>query len=258
MQRRVGDEWQTVMPPALEYLDGVPTDSKLATPELWGCFGRIRENELKTYECLHNKITMHIDGVINCDDENPRGYNATVTSQLVSTAPCKAVFILSENVTASEKNNHSCYGTDSDDPFKGENPIIHLSMRYGPNNYKFKDLEIDHFTGPMAISHALSGPSRPGIVMFPNAYNIWAIGIDVGVAYSPLMTTLTGKLVDPDRRDGGLFLPTKTTGTPVSSSSSSSSSFGGNEAPVYHLRVRLLVTRELILEWKNRFYLGVF
>lgn len=238
MQVLRGDVWESTFTD-LSVIDGLPNGGNLTTPELWGMFAKIRENEILFHKTcgaedggIANKI--YIEDVITADSENDMTYGQTITSKLVTNGPlCRAIFWKAENVEATGLNNLSNYTTNTDNLKLGEDPIGSNSLMYG-TAHKFKEMSSEHFVSSLIKYHFTSSPRRPGYHAFPFCYAVGAIGIDVGSPLGELGAILSCKLEDPNKDKHKATNNTK--------------------VPRFILRCRMLVIREMeIIDGKVQF-----
>lgn len=238
MQQLRDGEWVQI-PTELDYLDGVPPNGNLEHPQLWGCLARITADEIEYNRCKRNALNIMVETVIKKDDDNPRGFEGVSTVNFDDFEyPCKTMIWMSENVTARSLGNRSIYGTDNENPFSGENPMSKSTLQYGSSeNYKFRDMEPDHFTGPIASMHFPNHPRRPGVLAYPFTYFPTSIGYDVGAYLKDLKAKLSVKFKDPNVEAYGYFINRQ------------DPEFVARQDMKFNLRVRLIVLRELIVDF---------
>lgn len=208
-----GGSWEQI-PTDLSLLDGVPSDGKLPTPELWGCYGYMTPKELEHHRCKE-EISYFIDDFVIVDR-----VETSNSVLLESSYPCKSIFWMAENTTtpylsldgpSNSSPNISNYSTDASNVYRGANPCRRSTLKYG-DNYKFGPLESDHFDITQPRHHFPSCPTEFGYNAYSFSYKSSSIDAESGVVFDGLKAKL---IVD---------LPTKGS---------------------YNLHVRLLVTKEL-------------
>lgn len=146
----------------MKYLSVEP-NSQIETPELWGRYGYITENELTWYKsCLSSqKRISYIKDVAKCDAPNSNRYGSTSEIRLVTNNPCLALYWMAENMDAHSTNNFSNYTTDADNLYNGWDPIKNVSLKYG-NVARLDKMPADHLSIAEPRNHCKSSPCEVG------------------------------------------------------------------------------------------------
>lgn len=173
--------------------------ARLRNPEMWAEYSYMTDNEVD-YEkdCGEEEdFVLHINDVVMCDQTNSSGYGETAMVELESKYPCKAIFWVAENETASKRRNYSNYTTDSENLFTGSNPIKKVTMKYGEAD-KFKDYESHHFSRMQSLYHFPSAPSTEGHNAYAISENPLSIDAEAGLTFSDkLKSKMFFDLEDP-------------------------------------------------------------
>lgn len=216
-------------------IDGYPSDGLIENPSIHACVARITEKELEVLQKDHPEIDYHIENVTSYIDNADKNYGQIASCQPKLTYPCKAIYILTENVTSSNLNNRTNYSTDVHDLIKGGHPIEYVELKFGDDS-KLK-LPPTFITGPLAIIHSSSSPKRRGIYSLPFSYLVPSHGIEMGQLLNNLNPTLSVKFIDPA---GSIF------DAPVP----------GQTATIFKMHVRCLGIRKISFGWKTPFKLS--
>lgn len=155
----------------------------IKTPELWGRYAYITENEIKWYKCNQSRV-LYIRDVDFCDAPNPNNKNV-VEVDLHCTNPCLAIFWVAENKDASLLHNYSNYTTNTQDLYSGWNPIKSVTLKYG-NVIKFNNMPSDHFSIAEPRKHFPSAPDEIGYHGYSFAWDSTNFHGDIGVVFSGL------------------------------------------------------------------------
>ena len=129
------------------YLD--PCPMVLETPQLWGVFTFNTSEEIDNYRCDKNGpgIVRYYEDVIHLTSTNSEELGKRMTRALTECAlPCRDIFWMCENTTATENRCYSNYTTSADFPTADINthPIASSSLNYGSKK-RFDQLTNDHF-----------------------------------------------------------------------------------------------------------------
>lgn len=179
-----GKGWKEIKP-NLKYVEGYGTNI-LPIPQLWGRYAFVTPDEVDYYKtCEGQKERVYyIEDVIACEATNPSVYGSKVDIQLHCDTPCKGVFWVAENLTASNVNNFSNYTTNSSDLFKGWSPIKNYCIMYG-SQPRTDIMESDQ-TEIEPWFHFPSAPWEPGYHVYSYAHSSASVRSDVGVVLSNL------------------------------------------------------------------------
>lgn len=156
--------WKPIVKNVNRYIDIVgPVD--LPTPELWGRYSYVTEEELKWYvSCDSTKKdgednqsrVFYTRDVVACDLQNPTKYNSVANIELTSQNPCLAFFWVAENRDSTAIHNYSNYTTNTNNLYKGWDPVKATTFKYGNTAYLDK-MPSDHFN----IGQSKHFPSLP-------------------------------------------------------------------------------------------------
>lgn len=234
IRRRVGENEQYIKMGDMDLrsiLDGYPGDGMLELPKLNGSMCRITDGELILLGKEMPEAPYYIESVVSHLDTNERTYGQIATCSPKTDYPCKAIFVLLENVNSTRLNNHTNYSTSIHDPMSGDHPVEYIEMNFG-NDRKFR-FPPTYITGPLAIMHFSSSPKRKGIYALPFAFCVPTPGIEMGQLLKSLEPQLSAKIVDPP-----LFAIGENNGEP---------------APSFKMHVRSLCVREIKFGMKTPF-----
>ncbi len=236
----------------------IPNNGNIETPELWGRYAYISDQELEYLKSCQTERTFYIRDIIQCDAQNPTTYGSTATIELHCTNPCMALFWVAENYTASYYNNYSNYTTDTDDLYEGWDPIKTTTLKYATTS-RLENMESDHFSIAEPRKHFLSSPSERGYHAYSYAWFSSYYDCDVGVVLSGKRATLSCSIAnnniftssmqdDSDATIGnGSYLF-----EPISKHDMSSSDTydhtSDHQSPSFMTRVRLMVIKKITIK----------
>lgn len=203
MEELIDDKW-TPIKADLDKVDGIPIDGNVPNPVLWGCMAKIRPNEVQWNMETRPKHIMYTETVVECDSINAIRFGMSDKAELKSGGPCKAVFWGAYNMTAHNLNIRSNYTASLTDPVDGQPPIVNNGLMCGKTD-KFKDMDSDHFTGPLAYYHFIRSPRVNGINAFSPCYRSDLSGINLGVQFGKIQAILNSKIDDPEKERWGIF-----------------------------------------------------
>ncbi|CAK7994922.1 Divergent major capsid protein [uncultured virus] len=175
MRRFVKGCWIDIKPDMTVFHGGPP--KKLETPKLYGMFGNIKDEE-KIFHYTYDTYYIEDMGVCDCNNVTLSGNVGTI--EIESKAVIKSIHWGAENMKAFLFNNKCNFTTDISCYKNGINPIVSNTLSYGTEN-KFKDLDSEHFEGPLVRKHFSSASRRRGINSFPYSYRPGESGIDPGL-----------------------------------------------------------------------------
>lgn len=194
-----------------KYIEGAGSTGALKTPELWGRYAYLTEDEIKWYkECdvqemaegdkkvlrFKDKI-IYIEDIIACESANPETYGSKVSVDLDCKTPSKAIFWVAENLTARKNRNFSNYSTCSDDVYKGWNPISKVSLAYA-GAQRLEDMDSDHFDKMECIKHFPSPPAEPGYNGYSISHDSTSLDAEVGICMDGIKARLIPTLGNTD------------------------------------------------------------
>jgi hypothetical protein len=176
--------------PAVDFtvLEGASALTKLKTPELWGCYAYITEDEIDFHKCKTERI-FYINDVIACDASNPTTYGLAAEINLYCETPCKAMFWMAENLDATKLRNYSNYTTDTNNIYRGWNPVDRVTLKYGKTD-RIKNMGSEHFERVQAWYHMPSAPSEPGYNTYSFAQDSMSLDAEIGLVFTRLRTKL--------------------------------------------------------------------
>lgn len=165
-----------------KYLYNLDINSSLPTPELWGRYAQITEEEKNWRKEQKNKL--YIEDVISCTSENEYGFGQKATVDLHANTPCKAIFWVAENLKSSSLNNYSNFTTNNNDLFNGWNPILTSNLKYGGIE-RLPEMDSDHFDRIEMFYKFPSAPWQPGYNAYSFSYDTNSLNADVGITFQP-------------------------------------------------------------------------
>lgn len=216
-------------------IEGYPSDGMIENPSIHACMARITEGEITEFGKEFPEIDYHIENVTSYTDNDDKKYGQIASCQPKLTYPCKAIYILTENITSSSLNNRANFSTDIHDLMKGDHPIEYVELKFG-DKVKIK-LPPNFITGPLAIVHSSSSPKRRGIYCLPFSYLVPSYGIEMGQLLSKLEPTLNVKFINPVNSIFDVPSPDKTN-------------------TLFKMHVRCLGIRKISFGWKIPFKLS--
>lgn len=127
----VTESWVNIVPEA-KFLEGIKDDDQeIPQPQLWGRYSQITKAEREWYKSCPMTHEIFYDDVVTCNAINSISYGQTLNIPLTAQTPVKAVFWVSQNLTAVANHNYSNYTTNADDVTQGYNPNISFSFKHG-------------------------------------------------------------------------------------------------------------------------------
>lgn len=204
-QRENGETIWKEIPVNYKYIEGAGSTGILKTPELWGRYAYLTEDEVRWYkECStgddpsdkRGKV-FYIEDVIACESVNPSSYGAKVPVDLDCKTPAKAMFWVAENLTSRENRNYSNYTTNPDSVYLGWNPIKRVSLSYG-GSPRFDDMESDHFDKIECWKHFPSAPAEAGYNGYSFSLDSTSLDADVGIVMDGIKARLVSTLGNTD------------------------------------------------------------
>jgi hypothetical protein len=132
--------------PNHQIIDGIKDkDATLKLPELWGRYSKFTDEEREWYkECDDGIIhEYYYDELVICDDKNKKTYGDTAEIPLKSPTPVKAIFWVSENLSATRYNNYSNYTSNAENINQGWNPSKIFKLGYATST-RVEEMSIDH------------------------------------------------------------------------------------------------------------------
>lgn len=177
-----------------EALEGVKADMEIPTPELYARCATMTQDEINKYKC-QDKIIYHFDDIVECDSKNAIPVDTSVTIDLNATKPCKAIFWVAENKTASDHHCFSNYTTNMSDTYSGYDPIKTVSLYYGATA-RFEKRSSGHFSLIEPKFHAISPPCLSGFHMLSISHFPYTAEPDVSIIYKNLSATLVLDIAD--------------------------------------------------------------
>jgi hypothetical protein len=265
------DVWVELKDIDFKVLGGITKDTKFKHPELWARYEFLTDEEISFLKDC-NEETMnedyerlyYINDIVACDQMNSETYNKSIEVALACGNPCNAIFWAAENLEASERRNFSNYTTNTSDMRSGWNPINTVSLYY-KDKAKFKDMKSLHFDRIEPFS-MYSPPSMADYNLYKTASQCFSTDVEVGVCYSELGAKMLFKLKNTDPQVITIPKPevlpslseikeyesekedynTATSQTTIASYVDSQNHLVSTQ-PQFKIRVRMLVTRKLII-----------
>lgn len=167
---------------ASRYIEGDYKSDTIKTPELWGRYSYITENEVSWHKCRTERV-FYTHDVEVCDTANPSVFGANAEIDLHTTNPCLAFFWVAENVNATAIRNFSNYTTDDNDIYSGWDPVRNTTLLYGTAK-RLDNMPSDHFSIAEPRKHFPSAPNERGYHGYSFAGDSTNIHADIGVVLS--------------------------------------------------------------------------
>lgn len=162
-------------------IKGIPKDGLIATPELWGRYALVTDEERKWHRTASSSI-KYIQDIVRISSDNPKTYGQTEDLKILTTTPCLAMFWVGENMDATKHRNRSNYTTNSEDVYAGWNPCKNASLMIGIG-YRFKELPSDHFDRMEPWYYFKSPPTEPGYNACSLSFDPNNLDNDVGITF---------------------------------------------------------------------------
>jgi len=190
------------------YIDIIGPEN-IKTPELWGRYGYISDNELKwNNTCDDTWITINEEenikqkvlytrDVVSCDIENPMKYKNLSTKVLKCSNPCLAFFWVAENKDATSIHNYSNYTTNTNNVYEGWDPIKYTTFRLG-QSVVFNKMKSHHFSIAQPREHFPSTPWMTGYHGYSNAHDSTDFNADIGLVYDELLAVMNCRIDNND------------------------------------------------------------
>ena len=116
-------------------------------------------------------------------------YKSVSDIDLVSPNPCLAFFWAAENANATSIHNYSNYTTNTNNLYKGWDPIKITSLRYG-NTTVLDKMESHHFSIAQPRRHFPSVPNIPGHHAYSYAADSTSFHGDIGIVFDGMKAKL--------------------------------------------------------------------
>jgi len=250
------DKWielkssSSVMRDLSEYLDFFyPKKSRV--PELWANYAYVTEPEIEFFKECANLPPYYIRDMEVCDETNVNKFKSTGILNLSCSHPCLSLFWVAQNADAAAKRNFSNYTTNSESVYEGWDPIVTTSLKYG-NDFKFENMESDHFNKGSSRKSFLSAPCEPGYHGYSYAKDPRNFDAEVGVALNRLNTSLICYLDDTNPFSNSNLRKyetvQKTDNELFSLTSSDSELSAESENTSFLLKARMYIVKKLTFE----------
>ena len=177
-------KWKDIVRNTHVYLD-ISSNSTIKTPELWGRYAYISENEIGWFKCTE-KRSYYFRSIEMCDTENPNRYKTTAEITLHCNNPCLAFFWVAENRNATLIHNFSNYTTNANDIKAGYDPIKTTSLTYGTTK-RLDKMPSDHFSIAEPRKHFPSAPNEKGYHGHSYAWDSTSFHGDIGIVFAANM-----------------------------------------------------------------------
>ncbi len=250
------NSWIDIKPNHL-VIDGIKDkDASLKVPELWGRYAKITDEERDWYkECGEGTVhEYYYDDLVVCDDTNKKVYGETATIPLKSPTPVKAVFWVSENLSATRYNNYSNYTTNAENINHGWNPNKNFKLAYATST-RVEEMSIDHAEREEAWEFPRA-PWEPGYNAITFCNNPFSIdgeaSVDLQGNNASLVVTLGNtdpNLINPEDYEAKIDLEANHDSEEEEEEAASEPDTKGKgrkiASPEFMVRSRLLVYRKL-------------
>lgn len=194
MQELIDGEWIDLNDPVLKYLNGLPSDNCLPSPEFWGRVTTNYPAELDVYRC-EARMNIYYKDYVTISSTNAVELGKKDVIENMSKSPCRAMWWVAQNQEALNNNYYSNYTTNPHDRRKGHSPIKSFSLSHGSQLKKYSDIDMGHFEKIEPMKHFRSSPLYKG-------YGAMAISLDplkvndVSLSLGELKTSFTPLLGD--------------------------------------------------------------
>ena len=152
--------WKNLSQVNFKFIEGVKSDSSLPKPEIWGRYSYNTDSELDWYKCQGDRNYYYKD-FIGFSEENTTKYGSSSVVSIQSDTPCLAMFWVAENTDATAIRNLSNYSTNTDDLYKGWDPLKNYTFKYSKKT-RIDCLPSDHASIAEPKNHFPRPPSEVG------------------------------------------------------------------------------------------------
>jgi len=189
------DEWVEI-PCNLKYIEGAGSTGTLKTPELWGRYAYLTDEEREWNRCK-SEATYYIEDIVAAESINEGRYGDNVPIELDCKTPCKAIFWVAENIKARKNRNFSNYTTNSENLYQGYNPIQKISLLYSGSS-RLENMDSDHFDKMEPWYHMLSAPEEQGYNGYSFSMDSRSLDSEIGIVMDGLKAKLVVNLGSTD------------------------------------------------------------
>jgi len=186
-------KWKDTTKKVHQYLD-INQAATLKVPELWGRYAYVTDQEVKWYKCEESR-TFFTRDVEVCDTPNPNKYGSISEINLHCTNPCLALFWVTENRDSTANHNYSNYTTDTQDLYRGWDPVKSTTLKYG-TTVRLDNMASDHFSIAEPRKHFPSAPSEPGYHAYSYAWDSTSFHGDIGIVFAGMDAKLQCKIAN--------------------------------------------------------------
>ena len=192
-----------------KYVDIIGPEN-IGTPELWGRYGYVSDDELKwnntcddTWVTINDgdkeikQKTIYTRDVVSCDMENPTKYKKLATNLLKCANPCLAFFWVAENRDSTSIHNYSNYTTNTNNVYDGWDPIKYTTFKLGKSTV-FDKMDSHHFSIAQPRKHFPSTPWMTGYHGYSNTQDSTDSNGYLGVVYDELTAVLNCRIDNND------------------------------------------------------------
>lgn len=256
--------WKPVTKNTIKYID-IAGPNELPVPELWGRYSYVTDQELKWYVTCDKRETddfqsrvFYTRDIVACDIQNPTKYKSVANIELTSQNPCLAFFWVAENSDSTAIHNYSNYTTNTNNLYKGWDPIKTTTFKYGNTVYLDK-MPSDHFNIGQS-KHFPSLPSETGYHAYSYANYSNNFDGEIGIVFDKL----SKRAVLMCRIDNGDLFLNKSEGNHNNEDEDEDDDFEIEDAkettkivnpiaesPEFIVRVRLLIMRKFTIHSKK-------
>lgn len=273
IRKDVSSPWMYTKGFHSKYFEG-PKDGKLPNPQLWGYYGRIRnderirilydiipksngpsngpDNNRNQTMKLKPSLVMFIEDSIVTQDDTIRLYGQVAEISLDSPTPCKGITVKAENLDATELNNHSNYTTDTNNLHQGYNPLTTFTQSYGGKEKFTVDRVFTERIFPMV--HCGSCPEDPGYNFIPIAWDCGQHYISNGLVFAgDLKSTLRIKLgnTDPNVAQNNAEIDDSNLLDFFNKNSNIKNKEVEIKSPSFRVHARLIIIRKIVFNYSD-------
>lgn len=254
--RKSPDDPWVDRPTNLRFIQGAG-DGNLKTPELWGRYAYLTEDEREYNRCMRRHV-FYTNDVVGCKQINSSSFGQNATVELDCKTPCLTTFWVAENMAAKRFNNYSNYTTCTDDVYQGYNPIDNTSLEYSGVK-RLDRIPSDVLTMMEPYYHLPSAPREAGYNSYSFAYDPTSLDAEIGVCMSGIKSKLIASIAsreveaqtEIEEEEDDAFKYLDDFDIQSQRSVAVSNSYGDINEPTFVTHVRLLVLRKMVYEYND-------
>lgn len=255
--------WKDTVRKIYQYVDINP-NLLFKTPELWGRYAYITDKEIEWFKCRQNNH-FYIKDIVVCDTPNPNKYKSIADINLHSENPCLAMFWVAENRDATLLHNYSNYTTNTQDLYRGWDPIKSTTLKYG-TTLRLDNMSSDHFSIAEPRKHFKSSPLETGYHAYSFANDSTNFHGDIGIVFANMNAKLQCRIennnIFSQKDDDDLKDENDETIESITGFDEDSEEFKLNEqpeepSPSFITRSRLVILRKFSIVNDDKYYFTI-